>query len=151
MRDPIRLFKIYDTIFDYHKQKPDLRFLQLMNNFFTWHEVRHGGDGFYREDDEFIGTITSISDRNILVELDNTMVEGVVRTNSLECPFVYEMERYSLVDPTNSNNFYRLGDRVRVRISKISKEDKTIEFTIVQKIKDEQTGNKGYMFCKKKS
>ena len=54
MRDPNRLFKIYDVIYHYHSDNPDLRFMQLLNNFFRWHYQKYRTDGFYIEDDEFI-------------------------------------------------------------------------------------------------
>ena len=54
MRNPNRLFKIYDMMFDYHKKNPDLRMMQILNNFFTWHIMRYKTAGFYLEDDDFI-------------------------------------------------------------------------------------------------
>lgn len=54
MRDPNRLFKIYDTMFEYHKENPDLRMMQILNNFFRWYMMRYKNDGFYLEDNDFI-------------------------------------------------------------------------------------------------
>lgn len=54
MRDVNRLYKIYDVLFESHKKIPDIRFMQLMSNFFDWHKIQYGTDGFYVEDDEFI-------------------------------------------------------------------------------------------------
>lgn len=51
MRDPKRLDKFYDKIKNDHKQYfPDLRFGQLMINFFQW----YGTDPFYLEEDRFL-------------------------------------------------------------------------------------------------
>ena len=54
MRNPNRLFKIYDMMFDYHKKNPDLRMMQILNNFFNWHIMRYKNYGFYLEDNDFI-------------------------------------------------------------------------------------------------
>lgn len=54
MRDPNRLFKIYDIMFNYHKEHPDLRMMQILNNFFRWYEINYNNDGFYLEDDDFL-------------------------------------------------------------------------------------------------
>lgn len=54
MRDPNRLFKIYDTMYDYHKNNPDLRMMQLFNIFLSWYYSKYKNDGFYLEDDKFI-------------------------------------------------------------------------------------------------
>lgn len=54
MRDRNRLFKIYDVLFNYHKEYPDLRFMQILNNFMNWHYYTYKTDGFYVEDDIFI-------------------------------------------------------------------------------------------------
>lgn len=54
MRDPNRLFKIYDIMYDYHKKNPDLRMMQFLNNFLSWYYSKYKNDGFYLEDDNFI-------------------------------------------------------------------------------------------------
>ena len=52
MRDPNRLDKFYDELKELHKKYfPDLRFGQLMYNFFSWY-----GDPFYLEEDKFMET-----------------------------------------------------------------------------------------------
>lgn len=54
MRDSKRLFEIYDIIYQYHMNNPDLRMMQLIVIFFHWHYSTYGNDGFYIEDDKFI-------------------------------------------------------------------------------------------------
>lgn len=53
MRDESRLKDIYDTMCKYHKQVPDIRMMQLINDFLAWHISEYGTDGFYVEDEEF--------------------------------------------------------------------------------------------------
>lgn len=54
MRDINRLDKIYNKILTYHKEFPDIRFMQFMINFFTWYKFKYGNDGYYIEDNIFI-------------------------------------------------------------------------------------------------
>lgn len=65
MRDPNRLDDFYKKLKNYHKKYfPDMRFIQLIHNFLTWHYQEYKTDGFYIEEDEclkrfkkFIGVI----------------------------------------------------------------------------------------------
>ena len=53
MRDPNRLDKFYDEIRLFHKLcLPDLRFLQLFNNFYHWIFTEKKKDPFFIEEDE---------------------------------------------------------------------------------------------------
>jgi len=53
MRDPNRLDIFYEQIKIYHKKNfPDLRFIQFIFIFLTWHENHYGNDGFYLEDNK---------------------------------------------------------------------------------------------------
>ena len=52
MRDVNRLKVIYNAMCEYHEQIPDIRMMQLINDFLAWHISEYGTDGFYIEDDE---------------------------------------------------------------------------------------------------
>ena len=55
MRDPNRLDSFYDEIKTIHKSKwPDLRFGQLMSNFFDWLYSEFGMDCFFPEEDAML-------------------------------------------------------------------------------------------------
>lgn len=55
MRNPNRLDKFYDEMKDIHKKSfPDLRFGQLMSNFFGWLYSEKKKDCFFPEEDEMI-------------------------------------------------------------------------------------------------
>ena len=84
----------------------------------------------------FIGKINSISDKIICVELDN-MVEGRVKTKSLQGGYIYNPETFTLVSVGGRENYF-FGDTVRVKLVAASKEEKTIDFEILEKI-DENT------------
>lgn len=55
MRNPNRLYDFYDQLIQIHKQSfPDLRFGQLMCNFFSWLQSSKERDCFYIEENEMI-------------------------------------------------------------------------------------------------
>ena len=57
MRDKNRLVEIYNVLLAYHKKYPDIRMMQMINNFMNWHLGTYGSDGFYIEDDVFLKRI----------------------------------------------------------------------------------------------
>lgn len=55
MRNPNRLDKFYDEMREIHKKSfPDLRFGQLMSNFFGWLHSVKGKDLFFPEEEDMI-------------------------------------------------------------------------------------------------
>jgi hypothetical protein len=55
MRDPNRLDGFYDEMKEIHKRyAPDLRFGQLMSNFFGWLMAENGVDLFFPEEDKML-------------------------------------------------------------------------------------------------
>lgn len=55
MRDPNRLDNFYDVMKKYHKEyMPDIRFGQLMSNFFGWLYSVYKVDCFFPEEDKMI-------------------------------------------------------------------------------------------------
>jgi hypothetical protein len=54
MRDPKRLELFYSYLKELHEKVPDLRFGQLMMDFFNWYYSKYKQDFFYAEDEKFI-------------------------------------------------------------------------------------------------
>ncbi len=84
--------------------------------------------------EEFVGTIIGISDRGIQVQLDN-LVEGRIRIHNLDGDYVYNPTTFTLLSMNDSPNYY-IGDRLVVKVLGASKEDKSIDFGVVSKIKE---------------
>ena len=82
--------------------------------------------------EEFDGMISSVTSFGIFVELDN-LVEGLVPLRDMPDFFVYDEERMTLTGE-KSHVKYTIGERVRVKVVRASKEDKTIDFEIVKKV-----------------
>ena len=82
--------------------------------------------------EEFDGMISSVTSFGMFVELDN-LIEGLVSLRDMPDFFVYDEERMTLTGE-KSHVKYTIGERVRVKVVRASKEDKTIDFEIVKKV-----------------
>ena len=82
--------------------------------------------------EEFDGMISSVTSFGMFVELDN-LVEGLVPLRDMPDFFVYDEERMTLTGE-KSHVKYTIGERVRVKVVRASKEDKTIDFEVVKKV-----------------
>ena len=82
--------------------------------------------------EEFEGMISSVTSFGMFVELDN-LVEGLVPLRDMPDFFVYDEERMTLTGE-KSHVKYSIGERVKVRVVRASKEDKTIDFEVVKKV-----------------
>ncbi len=91
----------------------------------------------YMEDhigDEYECTIISIADNGMTVELDNT-IEGYVRIKDLKGEYCSNPEQHSMVSMEGFEDYY-IGDRLKVKVLRASKEDKKINFGVIEKISE---------------
>jgi len=82
--------------------------------------------------DEFDGIISGISEYGIYIELTETLIEGMVRLRDLKDDYYILDERNHQLKGRHRGKTYRLGDRVRVVIHKLNKENKWIDFLIAE-------------------
>ncbi|MCM1371103.1 MAG: ribonuclease R [Clostridium sp.] len=88
--------------------------------------------------EEYDGMVSSVTSFGMFVELPN-LVEGLVKIDDLKGGnYVYDEETFS-IKSENDKRGYRLGDKVRIKVTSASKEARTIDFIIV---KEEENGNK---------
>ena len=85
--------------------------------------------------EEFDGMINSVTNFGMFVELDN-LIEGLVPIKDMKDYFHFDEENMCLIGE-KSHKRYTIGDKVRVRVVRASKEDKTIDFEIVKDYKYE--------------
>ena len=82
--------------------------------------------------EEFLGMISSVTNFGLFFELDN-LVEGLVHISELNGYYNYDEVSQSLIGE-NSNDRYRLGDRVLIKVISASKDERTIDFKIIKKL-----------------
>ena len=82
--------------------------------------------------DEFDGTVSGVTSFGFFVLLDDFFVEGLVHVNALRDDY-YEFREgeYALVGSRRGCRF-RLGDRVRVQVARLDREERHIDFTLVR-------------------
>ena len=79
--------------------------------------------------EEFTGIITGLTKFGMFVELPN-LIEGLVKITSFDENYEFKMDNFTYVGRT-SKHVYKLGDEVNIVVTGASKEDKTIDFEIV--------------------
>ena len=85
--------------------------------------------------EEFDGMISSITNFGMFVELDN-LIEGLVPIKDLKGFYHFDEEHMCLIEE-KSHKKYTIGETLRVKVVRSSKEDRTIDFEIVKEYKDE--------------
>ncbi len=81
--------------------------------------------------DEFDGTVSGVTSFGIFVLLDEVFVEGLVHVNSMaDDYYIFHQDKYLLVGE-RSHRTFRLGDRLRIRVARIDKEELFIDFVIL--------------------
>ncbi len=85
--------------------------------------------------DEFFGTVSGVTSFGIFVLLDAVFVEGLVHVNSMNDDYyIFRQDQYLLVGERSHRSF-RLGDRLRIRVARVDKEERFIDFVIVDSTK----------------
>ena len=78
------------------------------------------------------GIISGVNQRGFYVELDNTC-EGLVPVSSLVDGFYnYDEQSMSIV---SHNNYYKIGEKVEVKLEEVNKLNRKIIFSVIRKIK----------------
>jgi len=84
-----------------------------------------------RVGEQFDGLISQVSPFGFFVELERLFVEGLVHIASLpDDYFVYDEKGYRLVGK-RSKKIYRIGDRVRIVVDRVSPERQQIDFRLI--------------------
>lgn len=79
---------------------------------------------------EFDGIISSVTNFGLFVELPNT-IEGLVHISYLYDDYYhYNEQQYALIGEL-TGKVYRIGDEITVRVLNVNKEERSIDFTIV--------------------
>ena len=81
--------------------------------------------------EEYDAIISSITSFGIFAELENT-IEGLIRFENLgDEYFIYNEERKIIIGEI-TNKTYKIGDKIRIRVIRASKELKEIDFELVK-------------------
>jgi ribonuclease R len=81
--------------------------------------------------EEFTGFITSLANFGFFVELDDYFIEGLVKLSSLADDDYDYYEKEYLIKGRRHGRKFRLGDNVRVRVTRINAFRSEIDFELV--------------------
>lgn len=90
--------------------------------------------------EEFDGMISSMTNFGMFIELDN-LIEGLVAFKNMNGYYLFDEETMT-VTGEKSHIKYRIGERVRVKVTRASKEEKQIDFEIIRKLENEESKEK---------
>ena len=79
--------------------------------------------------EEFEGIITTVTNFGFYVELEN-LIEGLVHVSTLKGFFNYVPDLLSLIS-NDKKTTYRIGDKVKIRVTNANKDTRTIDFEVV--------------------
>lgn len=82
---------------------------------------------------EFSGFIVSLANFGFFVELETYFVEGLVRLSSLTDDSYHYYEKEQIIKGRRHGRTFRLGDPVRIKVTRIHAFRSEIEFELVQK------------------
>ncbi|MCQ4087697.1 ribonuclease R [Saccharibacillus sp. JS10] len=90
----------------------------------------------------FDGVIASVTSFGLFIELENT-IEGLIHISNLTDDYYhYDESRLTLIGERTSRTF-RIGDEVEIRVAKVSMEEHTIDFELVDMKKSNFRGGGG--------
>lgn len=90
----------------------------------------------------FDGVIGSVTSFGLFIELENT-IEGLIHISNLTDDYYhYDESRLTLIGERTSRTF-RIGDVVEIRVAKVSMEEHTIDFELVDMKKSNNRGGGG--------
>lgn len=81
----------------------------------------------------FVGIISSVTPFGFFVELENT-VEGLVHVSTLEDDFYRFDEKSITLRGERTKKVFRIGDRVRVKLARVNKDERQIDFIFEEKL-----------------
>ncbi|OWA35582.1 ribonuclease R [Saccharibacillus sp. O16] len=90
----------------------------------------------------FEGVIGSVTSFGLFVELENT-VEGLIHISNLTDDYYHFDEAKMLLIGERTSRVFRIGDVVEIRVSKVSMEEHTIDFELVDMKKSNFRGSRG--------
>nr|WP_028609189.1 ribonuclease R [Paenibacillus harenae] len=80
--------------------------------------------------EEFEGIISSVTSFGMFIELDNS-VEGLIRLSDLTDDYYHFHDQHMQLIGERTSRVYRIGDEVKIRVSRVSMTDHTIDFEMV--------------------
>ena len=83
------------------------------------------------QDQDFLGVISGVTEWGIYVEIISNKCEGMVRLQDLnDDHYEFDKDEYAVIGK-RTNNVYRLGDKVNVKVKNADLVKKHLDFTML--------------------
>ncbi|ORU92039.1 MAG: ribonuclease R [Cycloclasticus sp. symbiont of Bathymodiolus heckerae] len=93
---------------------------------------------------EFIGVVSSVTSFGLFVELDKVFIDGLVHVTALGDDYYhFDAGKHRLLGE-RTNKSFRLGDRLKVTVVKVSLEDKKIDLSLAGAKQTEKVAKKRF-------
>jgi ribonuclease R len=84
-----------------------------------------------RVGETFTGVITGVTDWGIYVQEKNTLADGMVRLSSIGGDYFEHEPSHYRVKGQKTGTVYRLGDEVKVKLARVSLDERLLDFELV--------------------
>ncbi len=82
--------------------------------------------------DEFVGVVTAVTGFGLFVELEDLYIEGLVHITGLPKDYYFHEPAHHRLVGERTRRVFRLGDRLRVRVSRVDIDERKIDFDLVE-------------------
>jgi len=82
--------------------------------------------------EEYTGVISGITNFGIFVQLNNILIEGLIRLADMDDDYYTYDEKYYVLRGKSKGKTYRLGDKLNVKLIRVDRERRIIDFLIVE-------------------
>jgi ribonuclease R len=125
-----------------HTSERERRAADAERELVQWKKVRFMAN---KVGDEFEGFVTGVSAFGLYVELIEHFVEGMVHVSTMADDYYRFVEKAHLLKGENTQQVYRLGDKVRVQVIKVDMERRQVDLgltDILDRVRDSES-NRG--------
>ena len=105
-----------------------------------WKKVKFMAD---KVGDEFDGYVTGVAAFGLFIELVEHFVEGLVHVSTMADDYYRFIEGAHLLRGENTQKVYRLGDKVKVQVTRVNMEMRQIELGLVEILERVREGERG--------
>lgn len=88
--------------------------------------------------EQFNGIVTTVTGFGLFIELDDIYVEGLIHVTALENDYYHFDSISHCLIGENSGQCHRIGDRVRVQVSKVDLDNRKIDFALIEVLESNQ-------------
>ena len=105
-----------------------------------WKKVKFMAD---KVGDEFEGYVTGVAAFGLFIELIEHFVEGLVHISTMADDYYRFVDGKHLLRGENTQKVYRLGDKVKVQVTRVNMDMRQIELGLVEILERVREGERG--------